>query len=208
MAIALNDILQITDVSVMDSSEILNVYFYRTTARDVDTDYPDVSSCFQSDVQNALLQLQSGACVHTAIHIRNLTNGIDVYDEVTNNGGVVGGENFPNFVSLGFRLVRTNATTRHGSKRIGGLPETLIAGNSVVGAFNAAVAAAAAALAADITFPGTGTDEYTGEPVIIGRWPINTPNAGQLNLSVVNPVATAALIRVTSQTSRRKGRGR
>lgn len=208
MAIAQGDILQITDISYLDTNQIINVFFYRVTVRDVDTAYDDVASCYLSDVQNFMLPLQHNTLYHTNLVIRNLTNGVDIYEEVTNNVGLAGGEACPNFVSYGFRLVRTDASTRHGSKRVGGLSESGVIGNTAPAAFTASLNACAAAFAADITFPGSGTDEFTGEPVIVGRFPAASPMHGQLDLGTINPVAACQYVRITSQTSRRKGRGR
>lgn len=207
MAIVVGDILQITDVSTYLSQVCLNVYFYRVTLAEASAEYADVNSCFLSDMQAAVLGFQADSVQHYQVSIRNLTNGIDVVEFATNNYGGNAGDGMPSFVAYGFRLFRTNATTRHGAKRFVGCMEAHVQNNAAVAGIVATLNACANALKAKITYPGGASDQFEAEPVIVGRFPQSHPDAGQLDLSTINPVANATYVRVTSQTTRRAGRG-
>jgi hypothetical protein len=110
-------------------------------------------------------------------------------------------------VAAAFRLVRTNGTTRHGQKRIGGLPEGHINGNSVASGLVAAYNTVATTIGGHFIRTGTVDHDFDLAPVIVGRFPQGDPNEGELDLSVINPVQSAQFIRLTSQTTRREGRG-
>lgn len=207
MAIVVGDILQITDVQTYLSQVCLNVYFYRVTLAQAQVEYDDVRSCFQSDMQASVLGFQADAVQHYQVAIRNLTNGIDVVEFATNSYGGNAGEGMPSFVAYGFRLYRTNASTRHGQKRFVGCMEAHIQNNAPVAGILATLTACATALKSKITYPGGATDQFEAEPVIVGRFPESHPDHGKLDLATINPVANATFVRVTSQTTRRVGRG-
>jgi hypothetical protein len=207
MAIVVGDILSLTDQQTFLGQQILNVYFYEITAVDPDTTYEMIAQAFELEVVQAAAAVQSGSLLHTSIIVRNLTNGLDIWEEPVNDAGNdADGQPLASFYSLGYRLVRTTAATRHGSKRIGGTTETFVEGNGIAAAQLANVQAVAAAMASPLEATGTIAD-FTAVPVIVGRFPAGDPNAGELDLSVINPVSTAQFIRVTTQTTRRAGRG-
>lgn len=207
MAIAVGNILQITDVQQQATNQLLNVYTYEVIEVGSLVDYVDISNSFQLLVQDEVVTLQHTSLVHTNTVITNLSNGVDIFEEAISIAGVQGAEAMPNFLALSFRYIRSTALTRHGAKRIGGIPEIAVSGNTLAGTFTTAVNAVAAAMAADVTVEGAGDNDFIIRPVIVGRYPQGSPNAGQYDLSKINPINGVQFVRVTTQTTRRIGRG-
>jgi len=207
MSMSVGDVIQIADVQTFLSQRLLNVYFYEVVSADPDATLENVAQSFELQVATEVAALQSNAVTHSQIQVKNLTNGIDIWEEPASIiGTATTGNNTPSFTALGFRLIRSTAVTRHGSKRIGGLVEEQINGNTIESAQMVTVAAVQAAMASNITAEGT-TADFELRPVIVGRFPQGSPNAGELDLSVINPVSAVQYIRVTTQTTRRAGRG-
>lgn len=207
MAIQTSDIIQITDVQSFLGQLILNVYHYRVVSFDEGTDYSDFAQQFELLVAGVVADVQSASVNHNMVIVKNLTNGIDIWEEPADiDGATTGGDDLPSFVALSFRLVRSSGLTRHGAKRIGGLDEGTIAGNGISSSFADEVAAIEAALGSPLMREGTMAD-FVLQPVIVGRFPEGHANAGQFDLSKVNDVSAAQFIRVSSQTTRRAGRG-
>lgn len=207
MALAVNDIVQITDVQSFLDQVMLNVYFYRIVSLETLADYSDVAEAFDNIVRGVVTTIQALGVNHPRILVQNLTNGVDIHEQVDARTGENGGDGLASFYALGFRLVRTDATTRHGSKRIGGIPEAFVVGNALQSTGPTLANNIAAAMAADIVRSGTVDHDLVAEPVIVGRFPEGHAQEGQLNLAVINPVQAAQFIRVTTQTTRRAGRG-
>jgi len=208
MAMTVGDILQITDVQDTLLQTALNVYFYRVESLETLADYDDVQGAFKLQIIDNCTPLQSSSwTAHTRIVIKNLTNAVDIAEFPYNLVGEVSGDAAPSFTALSFRLVRSTAITRHGSKRIGGITESMTVGNDLAAGVNTLTTALADAMAAPLVVDGTVDHDITLVPVIVGRIPQGEPNAGELDLSVINPVSSVQFIRVTTQTTRRAGRG-
>jgi hypothetical protein len=207
MAISVGDIVQITDVQSFLGQTLLNVYFYELMSKEAAVDLVDLTNAHQLLVQDVVKTIQSTLLTHTLTQAKNLTDGLSIFDDPIVKAGTRGGDGTPSFTAASFRLNRTNAATRHGSKRIGGLSETDIEGNSVAAASVVNFTAVSAALEADLFAAGTLENDFVARPVILGRFHLGDPNVGEIDLSVVNPVDTVQFIRLTTQTTRRAGRG-
>lgn len=207
MALVNGDIVQIVARYFNLQVNNLNVFYYRMTLVEANSDLAGLATAFDTDVLVPVKAIQSANGAWNLLTLRNLTNGIDIHEMPLAVYGTVAGEGMPAFVSWGFRLLRTNASTRHGAKRIPGVCEGSVAGNDPIAGINAALATAAAAMKDPITWPGDDTNAVEAEPVIVGRYPEGHAQAGQLDLTTINPVANAQFVRVTSQVSRRYGRG-
>lgn len=207
MAAAIGDILQITDVQTYLGQLMLNVYMYRVDELGSLVGYQEMADAFQSLVVTPVRGVQSTGVTHTQTVIRNLTNGIDIFEDAIDAAGVDGSVPLASFVGLSFRLVRSTGLTRHGAKRIGGLTESTVAGNNIDPTVQDEVDAIEAALGGTVNVDGAGDNDFVLTPVIVGRVPTGEPGAGDLDLSVVNDVAEAQFIRVSTQTTRRAGRG-
>lgn len=208
MALAQADILQIIDVQTFLSSRVLNVYFYRVETLGASVDYQNLSDAFQLQVRDIVRNIQVSSLTHDSVIIKNLSNGVDIFEEADQVAGdtVVTGDPLASFYALGYRLVRSTAATRHGAKRIAGIPEGAVTGNSIT-AISTQNTAIEAALGGVVEVDAGGDFDFVLQPVIVGRYPQGDPNAGQLDLTNVNDVASAQFIRVTTQNSRKLGRG-
>lgn len=207
MAISVNDVLQITDVQNYLGQTILNVYFYRVDVLGSAITYQDVADYFQTQIVLPVADIQSDQLTHSSTMVKNLTNGLDIFeDPIIINGTDVNAIG-PSFVAASFRLLRSTAATRHGSKRVGGLTENFYTGNSHSATYNVGIAAIEDALGSPVEVDSAGDLDLTMSPVIVGRFPKGSPNEGELDLSVINPVSSCQFIRVSTQTTRRAGRG-
>lgn len=207
MTIAANDILQITDVQTFLAQQMLNVYFYRVISVGASADYTDVQTAWETVMQAPIQNIQNVVVSHDRLVVKNLTNGLDLAEQPAGYNGLMTGDAEPSFEAYSYRLVRSTTLTRHGSKRYGGLPDNDITDNAPVSGAMTRVNAVATALGAHIIVTGTGAHDIEAEPIIIGRFPIGGPTPGELDLSKVNPVSFAQFIRLTTQTTRRAGRG-
>ena len=207
MALAVNDIVQLTDVQTYLTQQVLNVYYWRVDSLEALTDLNDIAEVFSTYYIGAIDDIQSTGIVHTRAIVKNLTNGVDIHEEVYSIAGTATGDNLASFYASAFRLVRSNLTTRHGQKRIGGIPEGHVNGNAITAGIAAAYAAVATVLGSQFVRTGTVDHDFSLTPVIVGRIPTGSPGAGQLDLSIINPISSAQFIRVTTQTTRREGRG-
>jgi hypothetical protein len=207
MALAVGDILQISDVQMYLGQTVLNVYFYEMVSLESLTDYGDVQGAFKLGVIDEVRTMQNSGLTHTTIIVKNLTNEVDIGEYAYTVTGDLEDEGLQSFTALSIRLVRSTGLTRHGSKRIGGLTEAMVAGNVLSAAGNALIGNVVDALEADLVVDGTVDHDFVARPVIVGRFLITDPNPGELDLSKINPVSAAQFIRLSTQTTRRAGRG-
>lgn len=208
MALAVGNIIQITDVQSFLSQQLLNVYFYRVVSFEAQVTLQDIAQQFETLGMAVVADVQSTSVLHSMAIVKNLSNGIDIFEEPANIPGErTTAENMPSFVALGFRLIRSSGTTRHGSKRIGGIAEEATSGNTIVAGYSTYLTNVTNFMGGHLLRTGTVDEDFDLEPVIVGRIPVGSVGAGELNLSVINPVSSAQYIRVTTQTTRRAGRG-
>lgn len=208
MGLVVGDILSLEDRQLFLGETMVNVYYYQVVSFEANVMLDDIAAEWQAVKMNTIQAVQSGAVEHTRLVLRNLTNGVDIEElPLTGEIGAVGGDAYPSLVALSIRLVRATAVTRHGSKRIGGLPEANFNGNAPLAGAVANITAMANALGSTFEKVGTVDEDFELVPVIIGRVHEPAENAGDLDLDVVNGVTGGSFIRVTSQTSRRQGRG-
>lgn len=206
MAIVENDIIQLTLEQVYLSQICNNIFFYRLNDITGSPTYADIATAFALDVLNEINGIQSSGVQNSRIIIKNLTNGIDIYETPNTATGDIGGGSNASFVAWAFRLVRTTALTRHGAKRFVGVAEASAGGNTPDATILAALTAVEEAL---YGAPGFGTvgNEGAMYPVIVGRTEVGETGVYELDLSKINLVAAAQFIRISSQTTRRAGRG-
>lgn len=202
MGASLGDLLQLVDNQLYLGQQILNVYYYRVTAiLGLDNPYlEEINDRWTEGVLAEIQKVQIANLVHVSREWRNLTNGVDLFtDTTTYNGSLPAttGNPAPSFLSLGFLLQRESLATRNGYKRIGGIPDDAIAGNTWTGE-PADIASIETALAADITVVGSPVCE----PIIVKR-PIVAPVASY----VYSSIGSAQFRGIGTQNSRKAGRG-
>lgn len=202
MAANQGDLIQLTTFSTYYGQQCLNVYYYRyqpvaPSAPDV---YAAITTWFKANVLEQVRGIQNINVLYTGIEVRNLSNGVDFYNEAIVAGtlnGVVAGEGLPSYVSYGFRLNRENLNTRNGYKRYAGVSEGQGSGNGYTPPAGN-ISNLVGELAEDIVI-GLIT---IAEPVIVKR-PISTP-AGAY---VYSGISSADFRGIGSQNTRKPGSG-
>lgn len=207
MAMELEDILQIVDVQQLFGQTCLNVFTYRVGYLEANTDYPSAYEAFVADIITPMTAIQCVDLEHTRVQIKNLTNEVDIFEQPHSIDGLASGSSATSILAWSFRLVRSTALTRHGQKRVAGVPEGQLAGNNPESTFQDELDAFAAALAGSVGWNVVALEGIILEPVIVGRVIVPGPTYGDYDLSKINEIQAAQFIRVSSQTTRRAGRG-
>lgn len=213
MSLNIGDIIKVTDFQSFLGQLMENIYFYRITAEPVPADgfTADEQVClsFNAAVRSVVIPLQEVTCSHGVTRMDNVTNGIDFAEINVPVNGTISGDAQPSFLAFNFVLRRTTGITRNGSKRIGGLDEGATSGNGIT-VVSTQLNNLGVAMAADLSYTAGGTAHPFAEPVIVGRKVIGTGAHGPiygLDLTKINPVASAAFTAVSTQRSRKAGHG-
>jgi len=140
-----------------------------------------------------------------------LVNGESVFFPSTNDNGVVTGESMPPFVTWTYKLVRPDATFRHGFKRFAGVPESMQNGgfpdSSALTALNAlATSLGDAIIAMTVDEDGNPDEEISDAsaiPAVVQRV-INGDPISPVNVALIS---SAVFSKIGSQNSRKYGVG-
>lgn len=99
-----------------------NVFHYAVTAGGGSAD--NVCSAFAEDFVLPILLSSCGDDMHfTAVNARGVQGATDFDDNVIDEVGTVVGGSEPAFVAAGYKLLRPDLLSRHGFKRIPGVPD-------------------------------------------------------------------------------------
>lgn len=200
MSASNGDLIRVVDTQTYLGQTVLNVYYYIVTAAlgIVGDALGIMDSSWESTVLTPVVAIQSDHLSHVNREWRNLTNGVDIFNNDTVvDGGNTGGDDLNSFTSVGFLLRRSNLTTRNGYKRFSGLKEGNVSGNTFT-ISSSFISAIESGLASPLT---DGIAELA-RPVIVKR-PIPEPA-----VSVVHSDVLSASFRgIGTQNSRKPGRG-
>lgn len=180
---------------------IINFYYECYVA--VMTD-PILPSQFGADFYNQigevlLDQLSNGVDI-TLMRMQNYTNENEFFEVAWINSGTRSGDAMPSFVAHGLQLTRGNKNTRNGSRRIPGVMEGDITdGNNPPTPVQNGLMSA---FMSDFSYV-EGANNFLARPVILGR-----DQLGRIEPTRYSPVTGVTYKRVTTQNSRKKGRGR
>lgn len=111
--------------------------------------------------------------------------------------GLVANEVMPTFVAWGFRLNRSNSTTRNGQKRFGGVPEIYVEDSAPVGSALTILTSAAGGLGTTHSIT-VGSTQYNLQPAIVRKDP-TTP----FGILASQWVQDATFTHVTTQNTRK-----
>lgn len=109
-----------------------NRYFYFTAADPTVGHLDDLADAFDTDVVPLVKQLQSAGVNHLRIDTF-VVEGVLFSTKSISGAGEVIGEASPSWNALSFFMARGTAVTKSGGKRIGGLSEIILNGNSLAG---------------------------------------------------------------------------
>lgn len=203
MATQFGNLLQIIVSGTYLSQQWSNVFYYRVKDNSANKSLSQFLGYFTLGYNDAILPIMHAGVQVRSTEARNLTNGIDIaVGAPVDIFGAVGGEGFPAFVAYAFRYNRETLITRHGQKRIVGVSELRVNAGVANADFLQYLNAAADWMNGDI-----GDTGYWIEPVILGRYPLGHPDAGKLDLTKVNGVSSVVYTRLTTQNTRKPGRG-
>lgn len=187
------------------NEEMLNVYWYRMTNLvnpvGLNEVAADIALEFESTVLVPIRAIQSNVIVHTALRMSYygiIDEDQDILLSPPVAGSALGEITAPNFAWT-FKLVRTFKTTRNGSKRIGGTPDSLSTdGRGLNQVGSAFVMNIEAALAATLNVSAVLPATFDLEPVIVHQ------NPGGLGPSDANPIKQALFRGFGTQNSRKR----
>jgi len=207
--VATGDILEFSLQSYFQTpaNRGLNVFQYEVT-----TDVPFTLASRGADVLEAwygfivpLIQpVTTTQIVYEGVAIRNLTDGLEIFegqpDSILN--GAIATDSMPPFVSWGFKLTRTNTSTRNGSKRFWGVPEAMSLNGQPAGDAITALPLIAEALGLPVNLDVEGLPEISVQlqPVIVRKDETGAIIASQF-------VNGAQFRSITTQNTRKQGRG-
>jgi len=208
--LSLGDILRITAQQIYQGQRMNNVFFYECVniPDDVEgqTVYDTLLASFNSRWGLPTRGTQHVDCQHQLYRLENLTQGFDFAELALTANGTVTGDPEPSFVSYAVKLVRGSGITRNGSKRVGGLAEGTVTGNTLT--FTSGERTALAELYTQ-PLEEAGSGDPLAVPVIVGRTlvPASSPPRYELDLAKINPIIGAIITVPTTQNTRKVGRG-
>jgi len=185
----------------LEQEVIINFYFECIAATMTDPIVPSIYAAgFYSNIGEGLLdQLSNEVDLHT-LRLTNYIDENEFFEVGFLNSGTRTGDAMPAFVAHGIQLTRGSRATRNGSRRIPGVMEGDTAGGSLPPApiRNGILAAFIAGDTYD-----DGANEFNAKPIIVGR-----DSLGRIEPTRVSDVVGAVYKRITTQNSRKPGRGR
>lgn len=210
MALVSGDILRFTTVCNIGGTIFRNVDYRRyVDIEGLGNTYDEVASAYRLQFTNDIVSpIFVNALTFDRVEVDNVSNGLDFFIEPS---GALGGNleaAVPNFVALKITQNRVDKTTRNGSKRLSGLPDTAVSNN--LHTLSAGLVAAVEAFYGTPMLIGdmTTVNDAELQPVIVGRTLNPTTLQYELDLSRIGEVSSATVgARVTSQVSRKVGVG-
>ncbi len=195
------DVIRFVDRQVYLLQQVLNVYYYLVDppGGTVNFNLEDLIADFVTRVISNVLPLQNDQLTHVQVEALNMFNQAENATEVINMAGARSTSVFqplPSFMAINFQLVRDTVATRNGSKRIAGLEEDQVNGNSYTGDageledFQDGLA---------LPLQNVG-DVEVAPPVIVRIGPGGVVTA-------INPIIGATFTKLTSQKTRQVGHG-
>jgi len=185
----------------------LNVFQYEITTTapfNIAVNGQEVADAIYEVILDVLDPLVTTNIAYDHVTMKNLSDPIEVWDgtpTLTRNG-TIASDPMPPFTAWGFKLTRTNASTRNGSKRFWGVAEADVA----IGEPTAGVAARINAMSAFLGNPFTVTPDYPTAPDIELQ-PVICRKDATGALITSQPVVSASFRAVTTQNTRKFGRG-
>lgn len=205
---SVGDHIRIKDFQAMTnvSGDVLNVYFFEivamTASKPLSLMGDELGEFWYEEFLTPILGIQTVSVAHTRLEIDNMENFLTDSVIVVPDSPVLGsvGDNYAaSSTAASFQLVRQNRTTRHGSKRIAGVPDTAVTNNVVVAGGEPTFIAAGEQMAAGFTF-----DIGVGETMSIVPVIAKTPVAPATLPTAYNNVIEGLFRGIGSQTSRKQ----
>lgn len=167
---AVGDIIRfVTEFSYL-GQRMINRYHYRVDVL-VGSDFNVVSTLYAkwfTGVWPSIRSIQSDQCAWVKASAENLSD-FQYWESTLAGGDYVGyrtGQGLPSQVTVTFKQPRPAPVYRNGYKRIGGITEDIVSGNSIEASWTDEVANIATELSAPLVY-ASGTSNCTYQPVIV-----------------------------------------
>lgn len=202
------DVLQIKDFQTLTNIEgdILNVFYYQVAGLGstvaLGPKAAEFSNSWADIVTSALQVVQVSQLAHTRLDVNNLMSYDTDFFSYTYPSALVGnvsGGYSASSVAWSFQLVRTLRTTRHGSKRIAGVPESQVDNNIANSLIVPSLTTITGVFGGHLFIELAGYPDFELIPVIL-KSPVLTATPP----TVINPVASCAYRGVGSQNTRKQ----
>lgn len=197
------DVLRITLVSLYGSVNARNVFYYLVTSLTGAVTLNEVADDWFNSFDESLKAVTNEGITFSAVEMLNFTNGID-FDTLALTGelGGVAGEILPPYAAWGFRYNRASAMSRHGYKRFIGVSESQQQAGVATAGAQTLLGNLAAVLDNTVVIGGASGNANI-EPRIMSFW-----LGKQLRETPVDfPVASVSYVGLTTQNTRKFGRG-
>lgn len=204
----LNDILRITQFFSQSGNQAVLVNFYKVTNvfEAVPTEAQVAEAYHKYYANNLIAKFLSTTASYDRTLVDNLTGELGFFgDYVHTDAGGRSGEPLNSFTAIDVKQSVSNRLTRNGRKRLPFTSEAIAVGNTctIEGGDLAAIRGfygGSFTLVNPIDF----SNMIILDPVIIGRVKVSdNPPVYELDLSKVNGVASANIVGMTSQVSRK-----
>lgn len=201
---AIGDIIEARLFGTLFGQLHLNVFTYQIDTQNGPADYDGIADATWDILVPAVQQIATADLTFERVEVDNVTDGLSFGSFASSATGTVAGNAFSPFATWYFRYNRSTKITRSGGKRFGGVAEVEVADGVAVTSFLPTLSAAANDLEQSVTWlnPTDPTNAVGMSPVIVGRKP-----AGGYDLARVNKVESVQYVSVSTQNSRKFGRG-
>lgn len=114
----------------------LNVFYYKAVSVTGEWELVSVAGDFQNQwyVNSRAMVSNAVTYLGTTITDMSIAEGEEAEYPSSSVGTEIGAI-LPSYTALGYRLLRTNRSTRHGAKRLGGITEPVVFENGLAAAF-------------------------------------------------------------------------
>lgn len=114
---------------------IVNVFYYRQLDSGAESTLEEIAIEFEDVILLAIKTIQVVSMAYTLMQVREVGGQTEHVRDMTPEVGQHTGAPLASFYALNFKLNRTFTDIRNGSKRIAGIPEEGVDGNSLTGAY-------------------------------------------------------------------------
>lgn len=208
--VATGDIIQVKAHQTLGlgGPSMMNVYYFVVTSADAGANLNNqvpvgAGNDFVANYLAGVRGIQTTSIYYTLVEFNNLSDYVDEFAQfspTSSNQGAISGEFMSTQDAWSFLLVRSTRATRHGHKRIGGVPEAAVTNGVIDAGFNTQMAAAVAALRDSWDYNPTPPEpSWSMSPVIV-KSPILPPAVP----TVINPIISVDYRGVGSQNTRKR----
>jgi hypothetical protein len=199
--VAIGDLYAVKDYQLYAANvNCLNVYYYKQTAGVGGAE--ELVNAFLPVITDYICYIQSEIVGHTRLGAYNTDSELDWFETIpVGAAGQRGGDALPPFVCYAFRLNRASTGSRHGQKRYVGVCEP----DQVNGITTGTIQTALGALASKLEDTNQDLDGNAWELQIVRKIPPVPPSTTWLYAEF--PIASVQFVSISSQNSRKYGRG-